>query len=47
MVRVAGMTFNFSAVQLDRLTHDARRCPVRGRRAKFVGSAPTQLRHRL
>src|SRR5260221_12707900 len=47
MVRVAGMTFNFTAVHLDRLTHDARRCPVRSRRAKFVASAPTPLRHRL
>jgi hypothetical protein len=53
MVRVAGMTFNFSAVQLDRppavaadtAPHDADRSPVRSRRAKFVASVPNHLQH--
>jgi hypothetical protein len=53
MVRVAGMTFNFSAVQLDRppavapdtAPLDAHRSPVRSRRAKFVAPASTHLQH--
>ncbi|WP_213807628.1 hypothetical protein [Granulicella sp. dw_53] len=53
LVRVAGMTFNFSAVQLDRppasdpfiASNDAHRSPVRSRRAKFVAQAPTPQKY--
>ncbi len=47
------MTFNFSAVQLDRppasdpfiASNDAHRSPVRSRRAKFVAQAPTPQKY--